>query len=256
MSFHISYNVSGSGPAIIFIHGIGSRAITWDGVIKKLINRYKCVTYDLRGHGKSIFGNSIFDLDDLVNDLEDLRSYLNIDKFHIVGHSLGGMIGPSYVRKYPKRVYSLSLLSTAAYRQNEDKQKIINIIQSIKDQGIYEVLPKLINRWFTDGFIAQNKDIIKNRMNQVYETDLATFLNVFNIYAITEMSSWLHEINLPSLIMTGENDEGCSPKLNKKIAGAVSKSQLVILKNLKHTITLESPELVGIKIREFLERIK
>ena len=144
----ISYNIVGKGVPIIFIHGIGSRKYTWNGVIDELKNEYQCITYDLRGHGESVFDESNFTLQDLVEDLENLRSYLNIDKAHLVGHSLGGMIGPSYARKYQNKVLSLSLLSTASFRNISDQKKILNIISKIENEGIDSVLPILINRLF------------------------------------------------------------------------------------------------------------
>ena len=97
------------------------------------------------------------------------------------------------------------------------KKKILNIISKIENEGLDTVLPNLINRWFTDKFINNNQDIINNRFQQVQDTPLKTFLNVFRLYAITEMSSWLKEIIVPCLVMTGENDVGCNPNINKQI---------------------------------------
>ena len=252
----ISYNIFGKGVPIIFIHGIGSRKYTWHGVIDELKNEYQCITYDLRGHGESVFDESNFTLDDLVEDLEYLRSHLNIDKTHLVGHSLGGMIGPSYARKYQDKVLSVSLLSTAAFRNISDQNKILNIINKIENEGIDSVLTILINRWFTDEFIKNNRDKIDRRCKQIQETPTKTFLNVFRIYALTEMSLWLNQIKIPSLVITGENDIGCNPYINKKIADTLSNSKLEILDNLKHAITLEASQQVGSKIKTFLNDLK
>ena len=255
MNLNISFNIEGAGEPIIFIHGIGSRKNTWDGVIEELKNKYQCITYDLRGHGESMVDESNFTLEELVEDLENLRSSLNIEKTHIVGHSLGGMIGPLYTKKYQNNVLSLSLLSTAAFRNLDDQKKILAIISKIENEGLDIVLPNLINRWFTDKFINNNQNIINNRLQQVQDTPLKTFLNVFRLYAITEMSSWLKEIIIPCLVMTGENDVGCNPNINKQIADVLPNSKLEILKNLKHAITLEAPILVSLKIRSFIDNL-
>ena len=255
MSIDISYNVIGNGEPIIFIHGIGSRKYSWNRVIEELKNDYRCITYDLRGHGDSKIDINKFDLNDLVEDIEKLRSYLNIDKAHLVGHSLGGMISPSYARKYSHRVISISLLSTAAFRSVSDKNKLLYIIKKIENEGLDSVIPTLINRWFTDDFINNNQKIINTRIKQLKETPLKIFLNVFQLYALTEIGSWLSEINNPSLVITGEFDIGCNPKLNNYIAEALPNSKLEILDNLKHAIILESPELIGTKIKKFLHKL-
>tara|TARA_B100001123_G_C15332484_1_gene1031693 strand:+ start:2776 stop:3543 length:768 start_codon:yes stop_codon:yes gene_type:complete len=255
MNFSISYNIVGKGDTIVFIHGIGSRKYSWNCVIKILKNKFRCISYDLRGHGKSKIYDNKFTLSDLVKDLEKLRKHLKIKKFHIVGHSLGGMIGPLYARKYQYRVKSLSLLSTAAFRKKGEQRKIVNIINKIKKVGLDQVLSSLIDRWFTQGFIKKNQNVINKRIQQVKTTHLKTFLNVFEIYAKTEMDSWLNELNIPCLIMTGEKDISCNPKINKKIADSIINSKLVILKNLKHSITVEAPQLVGKKINFFLKKL-
>ena len=252
---NIAYNIVGKGQPIIFIHGIGSRKYSWNGVIKELKNKYQCISYDLRGHGESEVYEKNFTLKDLVEDLENLRSHLDINKTHIVGHSLGGMIGPSYARKYQDKVLSLSLLSTAAFRKAEDKKNIFDIIYKIENEGLALVLPSLINRWFTNEFINNNQDIVDKRIKQIKDMPLKTFLNVFRIYALTEMDSWLKEIKIPCLVMTGANDFGCNPTINKMIVDVLPNSKFEILENLKHAITLEAPNIVGQKIRLFIENI-
>ena len=255
MTLNISFNIVGRGESVFFIHGIGSRKYSWNRVIEELQSEYQCVSYNLRGHGEIEIDENSFLLLDLVQDLEKLRLHLNIDKIHIVGHSLGGMIGPAYTKKYQDKVLSLSLLSTAAFRNINDQRKIMNIINQIESEGLNVVLPNLINRWFTDDFIKNNQEIINVRIKQVKDTPIKIFLNVFRLYAQTEIGSWLHEIKIPCLVMTGENDIGCNPDFNKKIADAIPNSKLIILKDLKHAITLEASKLVGKNIKLFLNNL-
>ena len=72
---------------------------------------------------------------------------------------LWGIIGPSYARRYQDKVISVTLLSTAAFRTVEDKQKILKIISRITNEGLDTVLPSLIDRWFTDEFINQESTL-------------------------------------------------------------------------------------------------
>ena len=109
MAIDCSFSVTGSGPALFLIHGIGARRTTFVGLVEALKDRFTCISYDLRGHGESPVPEGRFGLDHLVDDLEALRARLGIDKAHIAGHSLGGMIGPAYARRHPERVLSLGL---------------------------------------------------------------------------------------------------------------------------------------------------
>ena len=247
-----SYSISGSGPAIIFVHGIGARKTAWDKVVLHLKDHFTCISYDLRGHGGSPKGELPYSLDVLVEDLEALRLTLNLQKIHIVGHSLGGMIGPKYARSFPDNVLSVSLLSTAAFRTKEDQSKVIAIVDSMNRKGIEPILNTLTDRWFTDQFIEESYDSVEFRLQQVLETDPEVFLEVFRIYAETEMSPWLNQIKQPCLVLTGENDGGCNPRLNKLIAESLTHSELCILDKFKHSILIEAPDLVGQRVRDFL----
>ncbi len=247
-----SYSISGSGPAIIFVHGIGARKTAWDKVVNHLKDHFTCISYDLRGHGGSPKGEFPYSLDVLVGDLEALRLTLNLQKIHIVGHSLGGMIGPKYAKSFPNNVLSISLLSTAAFRTKEDQSKVMAIVDSMNQKGIEPILNTLTDRWFTDQFIEESYDSVQFRLKQVLETDPEVFLEVFRIYAETEMSPWLNQIKQPCLVLTGENDGGCNPRLNKLIAESLSHSELCIIDKLKHSILIEAPDLVGKRVRDFL----
>ena len=251
-SVDCSYSIKGSGPAVIFVHGIGARKTSWNEVCKYLENDFTCISYDLRGHGDSPKGVLPYSLQDLVDDLETLRQKLNIQKIHIVGHSLGGMIGPAYALSFPENVISVSLLSTAAFRTTEDKNKVRAVVGSMRENGISPILSTLTERWFTDKFIKERSADVEFRLQQVLETDSEVFLDVFRIYAETEMSLWLNKIKHPCLVLTGENDGGCSPRLNHLIADSLSNSELCILKNYKHSLLIEAPCEVGERVREFL----
>ena len=105
-----------------------------------------------------------------------------------------------------------------------------------------------------DDFIAARPEAIAARIRQVVDTPEEVFLSVFDIYAGAEMAPWLHEVTCPCLVLTGELDGGCNPRLNRFIAGELPDSELVILKGLKHAILIEAPERVLGPVREFLLR--
>lgn len=249
-----AFSVEGEGPPLFMIHGIGASRQSWDGLVRLLRDRFRCISYDLRGHGRSPMVPVPFGLDDLVDDLEALRAELGIERAHFIGHSLGGMIGPAYARRYPQHVISLGLLSTAAGRTADDSAKVKGVVAAMEEKGIPPVLETLKDRWFTPEFGQKRPEVIANRLKQVIETDAQVFLNVFHIYAETEMAPWLHEVKSPSLVLTGEFDGGCPPRLNEFIAGELDNSELVILEGLRHAILLEAPERVAGPVRAFLGR--
>ena len=248
----VSYRIEGQGPPLYLVHGIGSRKTTWDEIIDGLKDRFTCVSYDLRGHGDSPIPPPPYTLDDLVDDLEALRQKLGHEKIHIAGHSLGGMIGPAYAHAYPGHTLSVGLLSTAAGRSEDDRAKLRAVGDAMEQNGIAETLDTFVARWFTDAFIANHADQVEARLQQVRNTPADVFLSVFWIYATTEMAPWLHEVRCPCLVLTGEFDGGCNPRLNEFIHGELPDSRLVILEGLKHSLMIEASDRVLPHLREFL----
>ena len=248
------YTIEGTGPALFMVHGVGARRALWAALTERLAQGFTCISYDLRGHGDSPVPAAPFSLDDLVDDLEALRARLGIDKARVIGHSLGGMIAPAYARAYPERVFSLGLLSTAAGRTTEDRAKVMAVIAAMEEKGVAPVLDTLVERWYTDEFAAARPDAVQARIKQALDTPADVFLNVFRIYAETEMAPWLHQIGAPSLVLTEELDGGCNPRLNRFIADQLPNSELVILKGLKHAILTEAPERAAAAVQGFLAR--
>ena len=255
MAVDLSYAITGSGPALYLVHGIGSRKATWNGLVPALSKQYTCVTCDLRGHGESPVPPTPYSLDQLVADIEQLREKLGHDKLHIMGHSLGGMIGPAYARAYPHRTLSVGLLSTAAGRTGEDRAKLKAVGDAMETRGVMPVINTLVERWYTDEFIEARPDLIEMRKKQVETTPEQVFLSVFWIYATTEMAPWLGEIQCPCLVLTGELDGGCNPRLNEFIHQALPDSKLVILEGIKHSILIEGPERVLPHIQSFMQEV-
>ena len=248
----VSYRIEGKGPALYLVHGIGARKTTWDPLISGLSDRFTCVSFDLRGHGNSPVPPTPYSLGDLVDDLEALRAKLGHEKIHVAGHSLGGMIGPAYARAWPGRCLSVALLSTAAGRSEEDRAGLQAVGDAMERNGIPETLATFVSRWFTDAFIEACPDLIEKRLQQVRDTPVDVFLSVFQIYATTEMAPWLHEVECPCLVLTGELDGGCNPRLNRIIHGELPDSRLVILEGLKHALMIEASDRVSPHLRNFL----
>ena len=250
-----AYSIDGSGPPLCLIHGIGAARNTWRKLLPLLSQHYTVITYDLRGHGESPLPDAEFGLQDLVADLEAIRIKTGFDQAHFAGHSLGGMIGPAYALAYPERVLSLGLLSTAAFRTQDDQSKVWAVVQAMEDRGIPNVLETLTDRWFTDDFINTQGEVVRRRLDQVIGTNPDVFLNVFRIYAGTEMAPWLHQVTAPSLVLTGENDGGCNPRLNQLIADALPNAELVILPHYKHSLLLEAGEDVARNLHQFIQNL-
>ncbi len=247
-----AYSIAGKGPPLFLVHGVGGRGQGWARVAEHLQPRYTCVTYDLRGHGASPKPPGRITLEQLVADLEALRARLGFEKIHVFGHSLGGMVAPAYARAHPGRVLTVGLLSTAAFRSEDDKTRIRGIAANLREQGAAKLVDSFVSRWFGEAFLRDHADLVDARKRQVVETDQQVFADVFQLYSETEMSPWLHEVTAPALVLTGEQDLTCNPRLNKLMAEALPNAELVILDGLKHGLVVEAPDRLAQAIDRFL----
>jgi len=111
----LCYKVYGNDDSypIICIHGFGSKKETWIAQVGELSKNYRVITYDQRGAGKSDRPDKPpYTMDMFVDDIKGLMDYLNIEKSHILGRSMGGMIAQNFVVKYPEKVNKLILITT------------------------------------------------------------------------------------------------------------------------------------------------
>jgi pimeloyl-ACP methyl ester carboxylesterase len=246
------YSIEGEGPPILLVHGVGGNRRVWAGVIERLKSAFTCISYDLRGHGDSPTSDRPFGLEDLVADLDRLRARLGLERAHIVGHSLGGMVAPAYARRHLNCVSSVGLLSTVAGRSEEERTRTRAVMDTMAREGVGPALDILVRRWFTECFIAAHPEIVESRKRQVREIDPGIYLDAFGIYADTEMLPWLNEVMAPALVLTGDQDLGCSPQHAKIMADRLPNARVVILENLRHGILLEAPDRVAEAIAQFL----
>ena len=74
----IDYSIVGDGPTVFLTHGVGARRQVWDGVVARLAPHFRCISYDLRGHGGSDGAAAPLGVDEFAADLEALRAELGI----------------------------------------------------------------------------------------------------------------------------------------------------------------------------------
>ncbi len=111
----ICYKIYGKDDSypLICVHGFGSKKETWIAQVGMLSDKFKVIIFDQRGAGKSDRPEEPFTMDVFADDIANLMDFLNIDKAHFMGFSLGGMILQNFVLKYPERVNKIILINTS-----------------------------------------------------------------------------------------------------------------------------------------------
>ncbi|GAG58408.1 unnamed protein product, partial [marine sediment metagenome] len=108
----ICYEVHGEGDPVILVHGFGRKKENWIAQFKPFSEHFKIIRFDNRGAGKSDRPKGVYTMEVFVDDIAGLMDYIEIDKAHIVGWSLGGKIVQNFALKYPERVDKMVLINT------------------------------------------------------------------------------------------------------------------------------------------------
>lgn len=134
----------------VWVHGFMGRQEVFRRQVPAFCRRFRVVTYDQRGFGASSAPKrGSYGIDDYIADLRGLVDHLGLKKFHLVGHSFGGMVAQGFAVKHPKRLQSLVLIATKATSTPEDPERREAINALIKTGGM---------RAFAEAFAAAYAD--------------------------------------------------------------------------------------------------
>jgi pimeloyl-ACP methyl ester carboxylesterase len=250
---YYSFNESDKKNPIVFIHGLGLIGEMWEPQIN-FFKKYSTLTYDLIGHGKTPMNKSTLHLDDFCKQLSNLIGELNFSKIHLVGFSLGALIARHFAAKHNKKLCSLILYGSIYKRTEEQKKIVLDRFKKIKTKKPDSEEATLL-RWFTNDFISKNPKICKKISLILKKNNQESFLKAYELFANYEDDdSMFKRINAKTLIVTGENDVGSTPEMNKNLSQQIRESKFTEIKKGKHLCSIECKNDVNITFKEFIDQ--
>lgn len=248
----LNYRIEGQGEPLICIHGVGSYLEAWEGVVERLSDRFRILTFDLRGHGRSSKVRGRYEIDDFIGDVLALADHAGFETFNLAGFSLGGLIAQRLALTHQDRIRRLVLLATVAGRTEEERERVAARLAALQagDRGSH--YDASLSRWLTEGFQARNPELIAKLRQRNAENDPECYAAAYRVLAQTDFGGLLDQIRVPVLIATGEHDAGSNPRMALYMHERISASKLHILSGLRHSILTEAPEQVAGLMRDFL----
>jgi pimeloyl-ACP methyl ester carboxylesterase len=266
---NLSYEVTGTGFPVIFIHGFGSKQEIWKPQIKELSIKYKTITFDLRGTGKSDRPNYLYSMKMFIDDIISLMNFLQIQKTHLIGRSFGGMIAQHFALYYPERLDKLILIATNYGKPDTEWVEILknNRLEEIKllkispEQAFWNKSKWVFHQKFRKKLMENPKkkyfnlfsaeDLIKeSTINPSRPQDIINQAEALKTHYTLEH---LERIQNKILLIAGSHDR-LTPKsvmidMQKKIPNCTLK----IIENAGHFMTLSRASEVNKIILNFLE---
>ncbi len=250
--FVTRYRLTGSGPALALIHGVGSSLEAWDCVVARLGADFRILRYDLRGHGATSKPPGPYSVEGFADDLAALLDEVGFERCHVAGFSLGGLVAQAFALAHPARLEKLALISTVAGRSEAEKERVQARLETVAAGFSGDHFWKSVDRWFTPAFQEANAALIARLAKRNKENDPAGYAAAYRVLAETDLAERLHLIQAETLVMTGEDDIGSNPRMARLMRERIPRARLTILPGLRHSILIEAPDLVAAALRDFL----
>jgi pimeloyl-ACP methyl ester carboxylesterase len=249
----IAYRVEGRGEdAVLFLHGVGSSASTWDELFPRLHLGRRLIAADLRGHGRSGAGTLPYQLADFVNDHVRLLDELGLETVPVVGFSLGAVIAQAIALAHPTRVSSLVLLNCIGGRTGPEQARALERLEVIRTTDPAIGVRQSLERWFTPAFLQGEPTICEREAAIVSVTPHLPYAAAYEVLATTDLIDEIHAISCPTLLITGEHDVGSTPRMSAEMQARIPGAALVVVPGLKHYLHVEAAASLAVLIDDFL----
>jgi len=248
--------ISGSGPPVVLLHGVGLNQSIWVGQVKALKPDFQVITYDLLGHGRSAAARANAPLEDWINQLNSVVRELVLEKFALVGFSFGGLIAQAYAALHPHQIEKLVLMSTVYDRSEAERASVLSRLEVARREGPPAIISAALSRWFSPEFAETHPEIMNQYEALLRDNDSTSFLSAYECFATAdqELTGSLAGFDRATLAMTGELDTGSTPAMARKLAGMIPGAECSIIAGGRHMMPVEMPEEVNSVLRRFLRK--
>jgi len=224
----------------------------WQPQMDLLTPHFRVLAYDTRGHGDSEATEPPYTLAQLGEDAVALMDALDIDTVHWVGLSMGGMIGQCIALAHPDRFKSLSLCDTAAALPKEADPIWQERIELARKEGMAPLAPSTLERWFTPPFLALKPPMVEIIRKHLLATPVDGYIGCSEAIRRLDYLERLSEIQLPTLIMVGEDDPGTPVEASRAMHERIPNARLVVLPQAAHLSNIEQNEAFNHALMTFL----
>lgn len=248
----LHYTESGAGDAVLLAHAIGMDQRMWAGIAPSLAERFRVVTVDLRGHGRSPVPARPYSLEELADDVLGVLDRLGIARAHWVGLSMGGMIGQAFALGHGERLGRLVLANTTSSYGPDGRKTWEARIKAVEDGGLAAIENMVMGRYFSDEFRARQPDVVAKVSARFLETSAEGYLGCCDALKELDYAEDLPRIRARTLVIAGEKDVGTPPAMSEAIAARIPGARLAIIPGAAHLSAVEKPADFSALVRDFL----
>ncbi|MBW4441377.1 MAG: alpha/beta hydrolase [Plectolyngbya sp. WJT66-NPBG17] len=234
-----AYTEVGEGIPLLMLHGFMGDADCWLPLSDRLKSNFRCISLDLFGFGDSARPLIRYDIAKEVEFLRQVVEALQLDSFYLLGHSFGGWVSAAYALQYPDSVKGLILAAPAGIRDDSFAGRYDHLRPILWQTPVIDWTLELIKP--IAGLIGQEKTIGQIAWMR-YELNTQPAARSFLVErlrpedAIDTVEKEIHRLNVPTLVITGDQDETIPVWHSETYANQIPNAKLVILPNADHSL--------------------
>jgi len=255
----LNSKVTGHGLPVVLLHGYCEDLNLWQEFTIPLSNNYQIIAIDLPGFGKSKPSAGHISIDNVAEIVHNyLSTSLNIKKYVVLGHSLGGYVSLALADTYPASVLGYGLINSTSFADNGEKKLLRDkTVEFIQNQGVATFLQSFVKNLFTE----ENQRLLKDDLTKILLMGANLSKEVLISYMIAMRNrpdrSFLLKEFKHILFVGGLQDQHISYiDLERQVNLVKDDINCHLLGSAAHMSVYEEPELLRLAILEYLKTIK
>ena len=252
---NLYYEVHGRGEPLLMLQGWGMDITGWQYIIEPLSQVFRVIVLDNRGMGRSEVTPGKYTTRLLADDAAALLDHLQVDKAHVLGWSMGGMIAQELVLAYPRKVNRLILSASSAKVTEKSSFIAWSNVEAINRGELQTAVNWQLSFCFSEALFANEAmlfEIKESALNPPYPVSYDGLVSQFAAVASHDRQRQLRTVKSPTLVLGAKEDGIMDIDQVKRLALEIDDSQLRILPG-GHMFHIEYPEIFSRTVIEFLQ---
>ncbi len=248
---------SGQGPCLVLIHGYTDNLNLWYNQVPEFSKRYRVLTYDVRGFGKTEVRPAAYSMGLFAEDLVELLRALAIPSACVLGYSMGGRIALEFALTHPEMTAGLILANSGIGEPpNREMQERRKMMVGVLEEGNIEVISELMTEAsFSPGLRGRNPAAFEKYKRIKMQNDPSEYLAIMQaIVESIDSPADLGRLSCPVLIIAGDRDGFMAVRVGEAMRAAIGDAELKILPT-GHAAAIEAPEAFNATVLSFLRRL-
>ncbi|AYF87729.1 MULTISPECIES: alpha/beta fold hydrolase [unclassified Pseudomonas] len=251
----LHYEDYGRGMPVLLIHGLGSSTRDWEYQVPALAAHYRVIVIDVRGHGRSDKPNERYSIAAFADDVTALIEHLKLIDVHLVGISMGGMIGFQLAVDHPELLRSLTIVNSGPEVKPHSPKEYLEIAKRwtlsrlLSLDSIAKALGGLLFP------LPEQADLRRKIEERWPQNDKRAYLSALNAIIGWGVRDRLQRIKCPTLVITADRDY--TPVAKKETyVKELPNARLVVIKNSRHATPLDQPERFNTTLLDFIAEVE